>query len=256
MLFRSVLFWVGTWFLACSIAPLQQGPETGLGTDSIQSVEDQNLKECIEAHLEDFTGLLSEYEGPVDCPKLQIVSLVGLEELPALRWLNLRRNNLQDRDLYPLFALKNLEKLNVEGNHLTEESLALLGSLEKLQSLNISANSLNGLSGLLGFLELRELDLSFMVLRFDWHLSYLADLPKLERLTLADCQLNDAMLAHFEGLETVKSLDLRHNQISELTFLRFLPALEKLWLKDNPLAHFPSSPEQLSSLPFVDLRDE
>jgi len=150
-----------------------------------------------------------------------------------------------------------LTEITIEdGSNLTADDVALFGKLtdlEKLQILNFrtlndeSAGKLSGLKGLTSlaltntaindatvamivksFPNLTELDLSSNTNMTNGVVKIVAELPKLERLTLLQNQVNDIGAQRLATLKELRSLDLRGNMEAGDMALEVVAGLPKL----------------------------
>ncbi len=168
-----------------------------------------------------------------------IKSLQGMEQLKALRILNLEDNQIQD--VSPLKSLRKLTELSLRNNGITcleEINFAELKGLP-LRKLSLRHNVVRPESGeqvrlsdvrLLGyFTSLEELELR------DNHIaeiSFLQELVGLQVLDLRENRIKD--ISPILNLTNMCELNLRENDISDLTPLSNLAGLTYLNIHSNP----------------------
>eukprot|EP00941_MAST-03F_sp_MAST-3F-sp1_P003067 g3067.t1 len=130
-----------------------------------------------------------------------------------------------------------LHTLDVSSNKLTTLLLRPdlpLPSMPALRNLNVSKNQLSSLSfALRSFPNLEYLDLSHNRLI---KIGGIKCLTGLVRLSLRRNRLGDESLVALRGLQTLRSLDLAENRISNFSCLSVLTMpLRQLWLNGNPV---------------------
>jgi Leucine-rich repeat (LRR) protein len=181
------------------------------------------------------------------------VSTPGLEylaELTELEELVLGGNKINGVGLTVLAALPNLKKLSLKGSQrrnsgywavsLTDVDMELLGSLAQLEWLDVGGSNrspLNALSDLgigklAGLRELRVLDISQTRIS-SAGLRPLADLPKLERLSLWRAKrIDDRAAEHLARMRWLGTLDLSETNVTDATLgeLVVLENLRRLYL--------------------------
>ncbi len=126
------------------------------------------------------------------------------------------------------------------------EDLALLPGLEKLIIHNNDIGTLGYLSNLS---KLQQLDLTGS--RFPAEeLSFLANLPELQKLTMADCGLST--IAALTNAQNLTSLDLSNNTLRNLDALSSMTTLTELKLGHNAVTNL-SALSTLSNLEILDV---
>lgn len=126
-------------------------------------------------------------------------------------------------------ALWDIKEFTVPAEAASFEDLALLPYVEKL---TFSGHKLDTLAYLSSMSALSELDLTGC--RFPSEdLSILASLPKLSRLTLAQCGLST--LADLSGAQNLTHLNLNNNTLQNLTPISSMNTLEEISLAHNAL---------------------
>src|SRR6185503_8382194 len=157
----------------------------------------------------------------------QVVNLAPLAGLVRLEELYLEGNSVAN--LTPLVSIRSLRHLNLHGNHVTD--LAPLTGLENLQHLDIRYNPISDLQPLTTLPNLTEL---LMEGQTD-DLSVISTLTNLRHLALPVCGISNLTL--LANLSRLESLDLRFNQIRDLSSLGRMTGLRELRLDGNPVTN-------------------
>ena len=177
----------------------------------------------------------------LDLTGKRLTTLHRLEDYcSTLEELTISANELGQLSGVPL----SVRILDVQRNHLS--NMTSWGHLQNLQYLNISGNGLENLDGLSCLYHLRELNANDnKVVDIDGIL----DLNGLQSLTLHG---NNLESLDFEGGELTKltRLDVSRNQLTHVSSLPWLPALEELNLEENFISEIATS----DSTPLVSLR--
>lgn len=219
------------------------------GWDSLQRL---NLRgsDITDTSMEYIASLKNLRSLDVSFTQISTPGLEYLAELTELRELALGGNKINGAGLSVLNTLPNLERLSLKGTQrrnsgywavsLTDIDMALLGSLTQLQWLDVGGsirsplNSLSdlGISKLAGLRQLRVLDISQTRVS-SAGLELLADLPKLERLSLWRAERIDDQAAEFlTRMRSLETLDLSETNITDVTLeqLTHLENLRRLYL--------------------------
>ena len=155
----------------------------------------------------------------------------ALQSLTSLRYLGPDlSDNQKITDLTGLEHALNLEHLDLY-MHLISD-LRPLERLTKLRSLWLAGNKISNIRPLTN-LPLEELDLGGNPIA---DFAPLAELTSLTRLDFWGNGLGNSNLSIITGLTQLTQLDLRNNQISDVTTLTKLVNLKKLQLKGNPIS--------------------
>ena len=155
----------------------------------------------------------------------------ALQSLTSLRYLGPDlSDNQKITDLTGLEHALNLEHLDLY-MHLISD-LRPLERLTKLRSLWLAGNKIANIRPLTN-LPLEELDLGGNPIT---DFAPLAELTSLTRLDFWGNGLGNSNLSIITGLTQLTQLDLRNNQISDVTTLTKLVNLKKLQLKGNPIS--------------------
>jgi Leucine-rich repeat (LRR) protein/tetratricopeptide (TPR) repeat protein len=166
--------------------------------------------------------------------------------------LNINTLYLRNIGLESVFFLRNLKNkrlkvLDISENTFNETMLFAQVynkryeiALEELSLANCNMKGLQyfDLSKNVSFENFKRLDLSSLPTLN--HQKLLTNFQNLEKLKLADNQLSN--IGFLSDLKSLTSLDLRNNQISEISleFIESLPNLKELYLKDNPIHYIPN----------------
>jgi serine/threonine protein kinase len=157
--------------------------------------------------------------------------LISFDHLTGLHELILVETDVSDKGLEHVENLPNLINLRVSDSKVTGASLVRLKSLKYLEELSIDqtddvAPVLKALDGstALGLLSAKHDRLT------DADMTYIAHMPKLHILLLADNQITDAGLAKLAGLKDLVSLNLSHCKITpkSIPILISFPHLSEL----------------------------
>lgn len=180
-----------------------------------------------------------------------------LSEIPAevcqlhqLLFLHVEHNNL--RSLPPgLSDLMHMEDLDVSNNHLTQLPDDI-GGLKKLKAFNASNNELTNIPWTIGSLKgVRTLDLTNNKLQaLPSEVGYMSSL---EQLYLRHNQLTE--LPELQSPNSLKELHLGNNRIQSLSaeFLKSIPSISVLDVRDNKISSLPEEITVLQNLQRLDL---
>ena len=162
----------------------------------------------------------------------RITDLSPIARLTNLRTLDISANRITDLRLRPVIELPNLTALSAGDIGLTD--LSPLVGLVNLQILELARNDIADLSPLVGLVNLQVLDLARNDIA---DLSPLAGLVNLQYLDLWRNQIED--LSPLAGLVRLQDLDLSGNQIEDLSPLLDnvgIGAGDKIDLRANQLS--------------------
>lgn len=168
-------------------------------------------------------------------------------EARRLTHLDLQKNFLDE--LPSRFShLKNLTHVRFNSNQLSYLPRSF-GKLTNLVSLNLSSNYFHVYPEPVNDLvNLRDLDLSYNDLA---HIpSTIGKLTKLSKLNLSTNKLSKALPECFKLLVSLKRLDIRYNNISNVDVLGSLPNLEVMYASKNNISAFSDEMESLRLLHF------
>jgi hypothetical protein len=161
-------------------------------------------------------------------------TLAGLERLQALRTLELRATNLDDRAAPAIAALTGLERLSLSHAQLSDVGVAKLNGLTRLRELDLGHTRVThrGLAVLGGFRELRRLALDHTDV-VDGAVFELVGLAALEELRLDGTLVTDGCAAALLQLPALRALNLADTVISRegAQRLRQHPNLQVLGLE-------------------------
>lgn len=158
------------------------------------------------------------------------VSSLDTTELPNLVLADLSENGLED--ISALESVKKMEILYVRGNALDDNAAASLQNLESLKALDISANRITSLNFLSGMESLEKLDAHSNSLS---NISGLNGHTALSVLILDSCDLTDAQMCQLTDLSGITHLQMRHNELTDSSFLSLMPVLSYADLSYNQI---------------------
>ena len=172
---------------------------------------------------------------------------INFLEATHLTELNLEMNFLDDLPS-KINALSNLTHLKLNSNQLTLVPKSF-GQLSNLVSLNLSSNYFNRYPEPINNLEkLVELDLSYNDLAYIPN--SIANLKNLQKLNLCTNKLSKALPDCFKYLQSLKRLDVRYNEITNVDVLGQLSSLEVLYASKNYISGFNDQMVNLKLLHF------
>ena len=225
----------------------------------------------INEHLglaESVTPTQAQFESIIslDCSNREIVGISAISSLTNLQSLNMLSNQISD--INPLSVLTSLKELLLHNNQIT--NINPLSNLINLQELTLAGNQISDINSLSSLTSLKVLALnsnqinniiplsnltSLEVLQMDSNkisnISALSNLVNLkERLDLRDNQIND--ISALSGFTILKKLYLSDNQINDVSSLSGLTRLQELLLHNNEISDI-SSLSVLTSLPYLTL---
>ncbi|KAI5949434.1 hypothetical protein KGF54_005669 [Candida jiufengensis] len=172
---------------------------------------------------------------------------INFLESKNLTHLNLEMNFMDDLPLR-INMLENLTHLKLNSNQLSQLPTTF-ADLKNLVSLNLSSNYFNKYPEVINELEkLIELDLSYN------DLSYIPEsitnLKNLQKLNLCTNKFGKNIPDFFRDLKSLKRLDIRYNQITNVDILGELPNLEVLYASKNSISAFCDKMQKLRLLHF------
>ena len=178
----------------------------------------------------------------------EVLTQQAMLGLTSLRYLGLElSDNEKIVDLTGLEYALNLDHLNLYGHLISD--LRSLARLTKLRSLWLAGNKIANVHPLTS-LPLEELGLGGNPIT---DFTPLAELTNLTRLDFWGNGLGNNHLQSITGLTQLMQLDLRNNQISDVTLLTKLVNLKKLQLKGNPISDTSPLRELLSGNPNLEI---
>jgi len=152
----------------------------------------------------------------LDCRKTPNPDLTCLQELSALKYIDLLGIKCPPTDLEPIKALPCLTNLWFNECQLSEKSWECIGNINSLNglSLNLTPVKDSELKYLANLTNLRYLNFSATLITNDG-LAYLKNLSNLQDLFLVKTNITDQGLNNLGGLKKLKVLDLRGTQVTD-----------------------------------------
>ncbi|PYH77694.1 adenylate cyclase AcyA [Aspergillus uvarum CBS 121591] len=188
------------------------------------------------------------------CINLREIKFIGNDalRLPAsfglasrLTYLDISNNRIEDLSHANLDRLHGLVSIKMANNRLTELP-AYFGNFQYLRSLNISSNNFQVFPELLCELKsLVDLDISFNNIS---QLPNLGRLATLERIWMTNNIVRGSLDEVFRGPDSLKEIDARFNEITNIDCLSLLPRLEQLVIGHNAISKFKGSFPRLRTL--------
>ena len=185
-----------------------------------------------------------------------------LEELPNLKKLTIDREEF-DEEVDELFVVEGLEELYIT-NCSFEVAPTTISVGDNLKVLDLSGTFFG--DNYNGTLEddqevlklyceaapnLEKLNLNFYAVT---DLSVLNNLRNLKELSLCYCELTEMPETTFEGCESLETLDISQNQIADIHFVKNLPALKDLMIREGYVTDL-SSLLDCPKIRYVDARE-
>jgi internalin A len=218
---------------------------------------DKNLEQVIRAEIKKPTGDI--LKGDVDkitsllARKMNIINLLGIENLSNLNKLNLAENQIsnieplkglinlntlllidnQISNIEPLKGLTNLNDLQLSDNQIS--NIKPLKGLTNLINLGLDGNQISNIEPLKGLTNLNDLHLLGNQIS---NIESLKELTNLNSLSLPGNQTSD--IEPLKGLTNLNSLFLSENQISNIEPLKGLTNLTNLSLDGNQISNIES----------------
>jgi len=188
--------------------------------------------------------------------------LASVAEAKGLRSLTLARmRGVDDRGIQSLLPLKDLQSITVSGCAVTDGILPVLAEFEGLQVLDLSGNpdvygkDFKTLTAKGAFRNLRELNVTGS--KFGYYgMEKMNDLPHLEVLRAARCELVSVALNGLNGCDELRILDLSGNTMQDANMkgVNRLKKLEELRLGQlNLTDDFLNTAKTMKQLRLLDL---
>jgi formylglycine-generating enzyme required for sulfatase activity len=211
------------------IASVKDLPAAGFQIVKVDLWGNPQLTDATAVHLKEL-GNLRELQ--LGATPLGDAGLAHLKGLTHLRALHLRDTRVTDAGLVHLKGLTDLEFLVLEFTPITGSGFVHLKELPKLESLSLwgcqqfTGEGLEHLKGLKGL----NLDATKVN---DAGLAHLQGLTRLASLDLRGTPVTDAGLAHLKGLTSLTHLPLDYTQVGDagLVHLKACTKLARLYLK-------------------------
>lgn len=183
--------------------------------------------------------------GPITCEQMTLLvnisafdagvaSLEGLEYAANLFDLDLTGSNVDD--ITPITSLENLRSLNLNANPVTD--ISQLSNLVNLNSLHLGSSGVSFVdpTPLEELVRLEYLNIGGRQIDDATLEPILTAMPNMKGLWLYDNDISDGSV--FTNLAELDHLDVRANNIEDLTFMSGMPILRSLVLTGNPVADF------------------
>jgi hypothetical protein len=202
----------------------------GRPTSVVGTFADPRMEDAIR------TSLRVPADTPLTCARLSTVtsvearglgiqSLAGIQNLEALRRLNVWENSIAD--VGPLRGLTALTYLDLGTNEIRD--LTPLSGLEALDTLYVNGNGIEDVAPLAGLTGLRFLFIQGNAIR---DITSLAGLTQLTNLNITHNSISDiSVLTNMRELETLR---VYNNPLTDITPMRELPELHELHVHDLP----------------------
>ncbi|KAI0972947.1 hypothetical protein F4678DRAFT_427430 [Xylaria arbuscula] len=222
----------------------------------------------------DFDGTKMQRLTELDLGNNQIVAFKNSEQLTGLSTLNLRNNYLTSFAPSQGSSLRSLRFLDLSNNNLETLDLAALPSLRLLHADRNNISVITGLSQChrLDSLSLREqkgcdiLDTSFLDSACEVRKLFLSgnrlssfapgvDFLNLQYLELANCGLQFLAPDIGQLMPNLRMLNINFNAIDDLSPLRYIPRLKKLFAAGNQLSEAGKISSALAELPHLSRLD-
>ena len=204
----------------------------------------------------------------------QVADLAPVQDLSQLRYLDLSDNQVADLSPLSGFDFSCLRHLDLSDNQIAAFSSPVGFDFQELAYLDLSENDIDDISALNNLYELEHLDLygnwvdDISALENMWQLTYLelgdnelstlpwwlGNLHDLWHLGLSDNLLSSLDGSNLSNLDTLRSLDLSDNWLSDANDLNGMSSLEELDLSGNNINSL-NSLWGLDRLVWLDLSD-
>lgn len=204
--------------------------------------------------------------GELDLTETRVTSggLASVAEVKSLKSLTLARmRGVDDLGIQNLLPLKDLQSVTVSGCAVTDGILPMLAEFEGLQFLDLSGNpdvygkDFKTLTAKGAFRNLRELNVIGSKFGF-YGMEKMNDLPQLEVLRAARCELVGVALNGMNGCDELRVLDLSGNNMQDANMkgVNRLKKLEELRLGQlNLTDDFLNTAKTMKELKILDLRE-
>lgn len=171
---------------------------------------------------------------------------LSLSRASKLTMLDVSNNRVDQLEHAELNTLTGLLKMSLANNRL-KALPSYFGAYQALRSLNISSNFLEKFPSFLCELHsLVELDLSFNTI--DKLPDEIGELKNLEKLLITNNRLSHSVPDAFDGLISLRELDIKYNGITSIDIISELPKLEILYADHNGISAFTGKFERLRQL--------
>lgn len=218
------------WLAASGCAEKKKAPEPKAPApvaDYVVSLADHNLAAAVWQALGKTSGELhrSELERltVLDLGRKEIISVVGIENFPNLKRLDLSGNFL--RELTPLSGLSTLVSLKLDRNYLVD--ISPLGPLVNLTELDLADNEISDISPLAGMTRMVKLNLANNRIS---DLTPLAGMTKLMEVDLGNNRFTNIgalrRISNAGGLGPGAQVDLTRNSLDSQSVLNHIPFLK------------------------------
>lgn len=154
-----------------------------------------------------------------------------LASIDTLQWIDFGQRNFGDSSLVQLVELKDLNWLNLDLTHITDSGLEVLCKNRNLEAMDLSATRITQLKPLTNLPKLRKLSLQHCAID-DSQLIFLGQIPSLVDLDLNSTEVTDGGMKHLANLTNLEELRLAQARITDdsLAHLLAFPKLQQLQL--------------------------
>ncbi len=204
-----------------------QNPDLTLVADALTSVNDSNLRDCVNTATSQPNDKYALLLYSLSCNNLAITELTGIEQFSGLNSLYLGNNQITD--ISPLVNMTTIQSLYLGSNQIAD--ISPLANMTTIQSLDLSSNQVSDISPLANMTTIQSLYLDNNQIT---DISTLANMTTIQSLYLDNNQITD--ISTLANMTTIKSLFLRVNQITDISALANMTAIQSLGLGYNQIA--------------------
>lgn len=167
----------------------------------------------------------------------RIKDISVLKNLTSLESFDFSKNEVLNMDIVKNF--KNLKMLDLVRNKISD--ISSIKDLVNIDYLDITNNGVENIEALKEFQELKTLKAEKNKIS---NIEVLSDKTKLEILYLSNNKLNDESLKNldFSKLTNLNELTMASNELKDISFVKDLPNLKTLDIKNNKIKKLPDLP--------------